>query len=608
MNLTNFKEQIKEDILHIQEEWGNSNSLLNKEEYAFNYWILGRIYDMEESIMPDIITEYNDKGIDCYVHYEDSKELFIIQNKYYDDNTALNRKDVSDFLKTPLDQLKAGIYKRNKELQSIFKDAYKDPEYKINFHFYVTNMKKNADIELAFKGFNQEVQQSNKVAILRANIYYLEDIYKLYFGQSFKESQLFSFSLKTKNKGTVLQILPEQYKLENMSEAYYIMTPVSQLHDMYQAAKDKDYPIFEENIREYLGKNNVNNGIINTLKNANDRHNFFYYNNGITVICDKVEKKNAGEFSLIRPQIVNGCQTVNTIYEVLSDYKPHEIQDEFSTVFVMVKVLVFNKEVKERKPNFYKDIVKFTNKQNAINEEAFAVQADVFASLQSGFLNRGFLLQVKTSDKYKFRQDYIDRSKQQAQLFVKATTEAEKIGVIIAKLSDIEIPLVKLLQVFVALDKDVSHAYKKSLLLKPTSDIYKNYSTKIQNKLTIDNMIRLYLIYKKAELERIRSDDKKKPIPYYLVGIFGYFIKDKSRSNEVIEKLFNDKELLKEWYQYLVKLVGLYRKKHPEEHNVMIKQPLNIALLEEQIETLGEVWDSPELEKFIKFMAKKEVI
>lgn len=57
------------------------------------------------------------------------------------------------------------------------------------------------------------------------------------------------------------------------------------------------------------------------------RKNFFYYNNGITVICDRMTKivtqpsdynMNAA-FTIDNPQIVNGCQTVNSIYEALKN-------------------------------------------------------------------------------------------------------------------------------------------------------------------------------------------------------------------------------------------------------------------------------------------------
>ena len=57
-----FKEQIGEDIALIQSRWAYMDAKLIKPEYAFNYWILSRIYSIDEDLIPDYITEYNDRG------------------------------------------------------------------------------------------------------------------------------------------------------------------------------------------------------------------------------------------------------------------------------------------------------------------------------------------------------------------------------------------------------------------------------------------------------------------------------------------------------------------------------------------------------------------
>ncbi|HEZ7986770.1 MAG TPA: hypothetical protein RWO09_07540 [Ruminococcus sp.] len=93
-DLTLFKEQIQEDINIIKDQWGFVDSNLDNDAYAFNYWILSRIFGLDEEIIPEYITEYSDKGIDCYVHFEENKELYIIQNKYYQDDTAVTRSSV----------------------------------------------------------------------------------------------------------------------------------------------------------------------------------------------------------------------------------------------------------------------------------------------------------------------------------------------------------------------------------------------------------------------------------------------------------------------------------------------------------------------------------
>ena len=88
---------------------------------------------------------------------------------------------------------------------------------------------------------------------------------------------------------------------------------------MLLSAEEKSYSIFERNIREYLGTNPVNNGIVETLKSKSERKNFMYYNNGVTIVCEKIKTDYIDTSSqlrvlpLVNPQIVNGCQTVNSI-------------------------------------------------------------------------------------------------------------------------------------------------------------------------------------------------------------------------------------------------------------------------------------------------------
>lgn len=605
--MIHFKQQIDEDIQLIQNDWRDIDLNVEKPEYAFNYWVLSRLYDIDEELIPNNVVEYNDKNIDCFVHYEESKELFIIQNKFYNEGTNLNRKEVSDFLETPLSQLKNNSYKRSKELQDIFNSAIIDSEYKIWLHFYITNKKISDDILLLVKTFN--LNQTGSIAQIRCSLYDIDGINDLYYGESFKENVQFKFTLDTINKGTVLRILPEQYKLTGMSEAYYIMTPVIALFELYQSAVIKQYPIFEENIREYLGKNNINNGIINTLKTKADRKNFFYYNNGITMICDRAENAGGSKFSLTlhQPQIVNGCQTVNTIREVLNDYPTEQLNKEFEGVYVMVKVLV----VKESNPTFYQDIVKFTNRQNSINDKAFGASNELFLNLQDYFEDRGFLLLVKPSDKNKFKNTYNNKT-EQLKILAKANSFCKNSHIQFKTINDISIPLDKLLQVIIALVQDGHSAYrKKSLVLKPTSETYNSISTKIQEFLSVDNMIRLYLLFKKADIDKASSPDKKTPIPYYLIGFLGSFANKEAINcyNNLLENLFQKSpNTFNTIYDYLKNLTNLYKKnyfkKHGVEYNSMIKRAIDTELLSEQIETLDTISTNDIITNFINDLKK----
>ena len=101
-----FRNEIQNGLRDIDENFSYIDDKLKKPEYAFLYWVLMRLYNIDEELVADSITEYNDKAIDCFVHYEENKELYIIQCKYYDIDHVIDRKDVADFLQTPLIALK----------------------------------------------------------------------------------------------------------------------------------------------------------------------------------------------------------------------------------------------------------------------------------------------------------------------------------------------------------------------------------------------------------------------------------------------------------------------------------------------------------------------
>lgn len=564
-----FKEQIKEDIELLKEKlaW---DTQISKDEYTFNYWILSNIYSLDEEECNTNITEYNDKGIDCFVHYEDDKELFIIQNKYYDENTPLSSKEVSDFLTRPLAKLEEGNYTRSPELQKIYSRIKEDKDYKIFLHFYVSNDKISADIESVINNFKND----NAFA----SIYFLKDIKEKYFGESFSENPKLNTTLKVKNKGTYLAIRPTEYALPNMSEAYYVMAKITDVFNLWKSAEDNNYPLFEENIREYLGgTSGINKSIIATLKNPNERGNFFYYNNGITIICDGA-KADAVKVDITNPQIVNGCQTVNSIAEVFKTIENPE--KDFSDVYVMVKILILEK----KNSSFYRDIVRYTNSQNSINEKVFGATLQPFFTIQEKLKEYGILLGVKQSDNFQFKESYKDK-KSFGSLINTANEFSEKKLFFFKTLADLQMPLETLIQIIGSYVRDAHLAYtKKSYLLKPTSkEYYQDFSTKIGEILTIESMAKLTLLYKRSEKEKRESEDKRSPSPYFLLNFIGYYLRENKIDLQKFLKSIEieDLDFVYEKFKTLSsKYIKSYNAEFGLEYNQIIKQKIDLNLLD----------------------------
>lgn len=88
----------------------------------------------------------------------------------------------------------------------------------------------------------------------------------------------------------------------------------------------KDGTLFQKNVRQSLGSSNaVNKGIRNTIT-GDKRSDFFFFHNGITALCNKMNL-NGEMLSLHGLSVVNGCQSLNTILSCSETVK--KVDDSF---------------------------------------------------------------------------------------------------------------------------------------------------------------------------------------------------------------------------------------------------------------------------------------
>ncbi len=137
--MSDFKKRIEEDLIEYAEKYPNVTNI-NKKEWAFNFWILDKLFSEDEQLIEEKIVDYDDKGIDCYVWHEDLHDLYLIQNKFYSEGTNLTKDYVmNDFLTRAIGSLEKGTYTRSKDLQDIYNKYSKEEDFHVYFHLYVTN-------------------------------------------------------------------------------------------------------------------------------------------------------------------------------------------------------------------------------------------------------------------------------------------------------------------------------------------------------------------------------------------------------------------------------------------------------------------------------------
>lgn len=85
--------------------------------------------------------------------------------------------------------------------------------------------------------------------------------------------------------------------------------------------------LFEANIRDYYRRSELNSKILNTSADQDESKLFWSFNNGLTITCRKVEELPGDKFRLHGIQIVNGCQTSNSLYQAAYNIERKAILD-----------------------------------------------------------------------------------------------------------------------------------------------------------------------------------------------------------------------------------------------------------------------------------------
>ena len=73
--------------------------------------------------------------------------------------------------------------------------------------------------------------------------------------------------------------------------------------------------LFDYNVRQFLGRTNVNRDIAKSLSDASEHPNFLLYHNGLAIVAEKVDTSTAGMITIQNYVVVNGCQSLSVLWE-----------------------------------------------------------------------------------------------------------------------------------------------------------------------------------------------------------------------------------------------------------------------------------------------------
>jgi len=129
-----------------------------------------------------------------------------------------------------------------------------------------------------------------------------DEIQRLFHETKNKLSTTISFQSKV--------TLPD---IEGVSEAYLGVLPFNEFLKLVQDEAGRAFSIFDDNVRDFLGDNQVNRKIAKSLHDGKYEL-FSILNNGVTLVATSLTPAG-NRFTIRDYQIVNGCQTTNVLRE-----------------------------------------------------------------------------------------------------------------------------------------------------------------------------------------------------------------------------------------------------------------------------------------------------
>ncbi|MDD4274877.1 MAG: AIPR family protein [Desulfobacter postgatei] len=114
---------------------------------------------------------------------------------------------------------------------------------------------------------------------------------------------------------------------------------------------------------------------------------FYFYNNGITVVCDKFDynafQKSDYKVQLKNMQVINGGQTCKTIQETLNGVLSGRVGE---SAYVMVRIY----QLAETHKDFVQDITYATNSQNPVDLRDLRSNDEIQKQLEIGIADLGY--------------------------------------------------------------------------------------------------------------------------------------------------------------------------------------------------------------------------
>ena len=274
----------------------------------FVAWYMRNIHLLDQLQAKDSVTDgQNDKQIDAVYIDDDEQKVFIVQGKFYQGD-SVNAEPVREVISSwtqlkDLMALQEGANDKLKIKLNEISKALNEDDYSVCFELITTSV------------FTEEAQKD--IAAFQATL-------------SNEDSSGFDAELMVVDKNVLDDKYTQAMEKDNPSlnhsisleDGKFLFTDIGSTNVCLAALPLKEcikFPgisngtLFQKNVRQSLGISNTVNKKIRKTIMGDKCGDFFFFHNGITAICNKMELVDGNVLKVHGVSVVNGCQSLNTI-------------------------------------------------------------------------------------------------------------------------------------------------------------------------------------------------------------------------------------------------------------------------------------------------------
>jgi hypothetical protein len=373
-----------------------------REDAAFAYLFLkAYLVETDDEAKKSLTGVTGDKGVDAVFIDDRQKQISLIQSKFHQSegfrekrNDVLALADLTNIIWGDSNTLEAYFNKVDPLVRDKFEKILpliRKRNYELKL-YYITTGTCSDTIVNESEDRIRAAPGNTEIKII--DLDFLLTIYKDYIEDVAPHVPVLKLRIVSegaiKHEGIIRRFDPTKG-----IETWVFSMSGKDVGEMYSIVGDR---LFARNIRGYKGATDINSSIALTIKK--EPHNFWYYNNGVTIVCDKAKLvQEHGEDVLIveNGQVINGQQTTRTL---------HDYDSAGTNILVKVIKIPRSGGAEQEYDKLVNSVVRATNWQNHIESSDLISNEYVQIALEREFRKVGYQYIRKSMDKSEAKRIY----------------------------------------------------------------------------------------------------------------------------------------------------------------------------------------------------------